>query len=286
MTARDVKVVITGLGVTTPVGGDVPSTWEAILAGRSGIRTLTEDWVTKYELPVTFGGRLDTPADQVLTKVEVRRLDPNAQYAMIASREAWADAGAPEVDPVRLGCVIGTGIGGVWTLLDQWDNLREKGPRRVFPLAVPMLMPNSASGNVSLDLGARAGAHTAVSACASGAESMGLAAEMIRSGRADIVVAGGTEGAMHPLCFAGFAAMQALSKRNDDPEHASRPYDIDRDGFVMGEGAAVMVLESEEHAKARGARIYAEFAGLGMSSDSHHIAAPEPEGAGASRAMI
>ena len=286
MTARDVKVVITGLGVTTPVGGDVPSTWEAILAGRSGIRTLTEDWVTKYELPVTFGGRLHTPADQVLTKVEVRRLDPNAQYAMIASREAWADAGAPEVDPVRLGCVIGTGIGGVWTLLDQWDNLREKGPRRVFPLAVPMLMPNSASGNVSLDLGARAGAHTAVSACASGAESMGLAAEMIRSGRADIVVAGGTEGAMHPLCFAGFAAMQALSKRNDDPEHASRPYDIDRDGFVMGEGAAVMVLESEEHAKARGARIYAEFAGLGMSSDSHHIAAPEPEGAGASRAMI
>ena len=286
MTVRDVKVVITGLGVTTPVGGDVPSTWEAILAGRSGIRTLTEDWVTKYELPVTFGGRLDTPADQVLTKVEVRRLDPNAQYAMIASREAWADAGAPEVDPVRLGCVIGTGIGGVWTLLDQWDNLREKGPRRVFPLAVPMLMPNSASGNVSLDLGARAGAHTAVSACASGAESMGLAAEMIRSGRADIVVAGGTEGAMHPLCFAGFAAMQALSKRNDDPEHASRPYDIDRDGFVMGEGAAVMVLESEEHAKARGARIYAEFAGLGMSSDSHHIAAPEPEGAGASRAMI
>ena len=286
MTVRDVKVVITGLGVTTPVGGDVPSTWEAILAGRSGIRTLTEDWVTKYELPVTFGGRLHTPADQVLTKVEVRRLDPNAQYAMIASREAWADAGAPEVDPVRLGCVIGTGIGGVWTLLDQWDNLREKGPRRVFPLAVPMLMPNSASGNVSLDLGARAGAHTAVSACASGAESMGLAAEMIRSGRADIVVAGGTEGAMHPLCFAGFAAMQALSKRNDDPEHASRPYDIDRDGFVMGEGAAVMVLESEEHAKARGARIYAEFAGLGMSSDSHHIAAPEPEGAGASRAMI
>ena len=286
MSSRDVKVVVTGLGVTTPVGGDVPSTWEAILAGRSGIRTLEEDWVAKYELPVTFGGRLAVPADQVLTKVEVRRLDPNAQYAMIASREAWQDAGAPDVDPLRLGCVIGTGIGGVWTLLDQWDNLREKGPRRVFPLAVPMLMPNSASGNVSLDLGARAGAHTAVSACASGAESMGLAAEMIRSGRADIVVAGGTEGAMHPLCFAGFAAMQALSKRNDDPAHASRPYDVDRDGFVMGEGAAVMVLESEESARARGARIYAEFAGLGMSSDSHHIAAPEPEGAGASRAMI
>ena len=285
MSAGEVKVVVTGLGVTTPVGGDVPSTWEAILAGRSGIRTIDEDWVTKFELPVTFGGRLHTPADEVLTRVEIRRLDPNAQYALIASREAWQDAGAPEIDPVRLGVVIGTGIGGVWTLLDQWDNLREKGPRRVFPLSVPMLMPNSASGNVSLDLGARAGAHTAVSACASGAESMGLAAEMIRAGRADMVVAGGTEGAMHPLCFAGFAAMQALSKRNDDPAHASRPYDVDRDGFVMGEGAAVMVLESEEHAKARGARIYAEFASVGMSADAHHIAAPEPEGAGASRAM-
>ena len=240
MSAGEVKVVVTGLGVTTPVGGDVPSTWEAILAGRSGIRTIDEDWVTKFELPVTFGGRLHTPADEVLTRVEIRRLDPNAQYALIASREAWQDAGAPEIDPVRLGVVIGTGIGGVWTLLDQWDNLREKGPRRVFPLSVPMLMPNSASGNVSLDLGARAGAHTAVSACASGAESMGLAAEMIRAGRADMVVAGGTEGAMHPLCFAGFAAMQALSKRNDDPAHASRPYDVDRGGFVMGEGAVVM----------------------------------------------
>ncbi|GAA1774165.1 beta-ketoacyl-ACP synthase II [Nostocoides vanveenii] len=283
---RDVKVVVTGLGATTPLGGDIHSTWEALLAGKSGARTIEADWVAKYDLPVTFGAPIHTPADQVLTKVECRRLDPNAQYAIIASRAAMADAGSPEVDPERLGVVIGTGIGGVWTLIDQWDNLREKGPRRVFPLAVPMLMPNSASGNVSLDLGARAGAHTIVSACASGAESMGAAAEMIRSGRADIVVAGGTEGAMHPLCVAGFAAMQALSKRNDDPQHASRPYDVDRDGFVMGEGAAVMVLESEEHAKARGARIYAEFAGLGMSSDSHHMAAPEPEGAGASRAMV
>jgi 3-oxoacyl-[acyl-carrier-protein] synthase II len=174
----------------------------------------------------------------------------------------------------------------VWTLLDQWDNLREKGPRRVFPLAVPMLMANSPAGNVSLELGARAGAHSTVSACASGAEAMGFALEMIRSGRADVVVAGGTEAAVHPLPFAGFAAMQALSKRNDDPEHASRPYDTARDGFVLGEGAAVIVLESEEHAKARGAKIYAELAGVGMSADSHHIAAPEPEGAGASRAML
>jgi 3-oxoacyl-[acyl-carrier-protein] synthase II len=280
------RVVVTGLGATTPLGGNVPETWEAILDGRSGARTLTEDWVQQYELPVTFAAAIHTPPSEVLPKVEVRRQDPNAQYALIASREAWQDAGAPEVDPERLGVAVGTGIGGVWTLLDQWDNLREKGPRRVFPLSVPMLMPNSASGAVSLDLGARAGAHTLVSACASGAESMGYAVDMIRSGRADVVVAGGTEGAMHPLPIAGFAAMQALSTRNDEPERASRPYDTERDGFVLGEGAAIFVLESEEHARARGARIYAEFASAGISSDSHHIAAPEPEGAGASRAMV
>lgn len=280
------RVVVTGLGATTPVGGTVAETWDAILEGRSGARPMTFDWVAKYELPVTFAATIKTPPSEVLSKVEIRRLDPSAQYAMIASREAWADAGSPEVEPERLGVAIGTGIGGVWTLLDQWDNLREKGPRRVFPLAVPMLMANSPAGNVSLELGARAGAHSTVSACASGAEAMGFALEMIRSGRADVVVAGGTEAAVHPLPFAGFAAMQALSKRNDEPDRASRPYDTGRDGFVLGEGAAVIVLESEEHAKARGAKIYAELAGVGMSSDSHHIAAPEPEGAGASRAMV
>ncbi|MEO6997249.1 MAG: beta-ketoacyl-[acyl-carrier-protein] synthase family protein, partial [Terracoccus sp.] len=179
-----------------------------------------------------------------------------------------------------------SGIGGVWTLLDQWDNLREKGPRRVYPLAVPMLMPNGPAAAVSLELGARAGAHTPVSACASGAEGMGYAIEMIRTGRADVVVAGGTEAAVHALPIAGFAAMQALSTRNDEPELASRPYDIDRDGFVLGEGSALIVLESEEHARARGARVYAELASVGMSSDAHHITAPEPEGAGASRAMV
>ncbi len=282
----DRRVVVTGLGATTPLGGTVPATWEALLAGKSGARTLTEEWVAKYELPVHFAARLAVPADEVLAKVEIRRMDPSAQYAVIAAREAWADAGAPELDPERLGVAIGTGIGGVWTLLDQWDTLREKGVRRVYPLAVPMLMPNSPSGNVSLALGARAGAHCTVSACASGAESMGTGYEMIRTGRADMVVAGGTEGAIHPICFAGFAQMQALSTRNDSPETASRPYDTTRDGFVMGEGAGVIVLEAEEHARARGAKIYAEFAGIGMSSDAHHITAPEPEGAGASRAMI
>ncbi|HEX6055729.1 MAG TPA: beta-ketoacyl-ACP synthase II [Intrasporangium sp.] len=280
------RVVVTGLGATTPVGGTAPETWEAILAGRSGARTMDFDWVAKYELPVTFAATIATQPSEVLAKVETRRLDPSAQYALIAAREAWADAGKPEVEPERLGTAIGSGIGGVWTLLDQWDNLKEKGPRRVYPLAVPMLMPNGPSAAVSLELGARAGVHTLVSACSSGAESMGYAIDMIRTGRADVVVAGGTEAAVHAMPIAGFAAMQALSTRNDDPEKASRPYDTERDGFVLGEGAAVIVLESEEHARARGARIYAELASVGLSADAHHITAPEPQGSGASRAMV
>ncbi|HEU4998965.1 MAG TPA: beta-ketoacyl-ACP synthase II, partial [Lapillicoccus sp.] len=283
--SRDQRIVVTGLGATTPLAGTITETWEGVLAGRSGARPLEQDWVTKYELPVTFAAQIAVPPSEVLARHEVKRLDPSSQYALIASRAAWEDAGKPEVEPERLGVVMGSGIGGVWTLLDQWDVLREKGPRRVYPLAVPMLMPNGPVAAVSLDLGARAGAHTPVSACASGAEGMAYAAEMIRSGRADVVVAGGTEAAIHALPIAGFAAMQALSTRNDEPEKASRPYDTARDGFVLGEGAAVIVLESEEHAKARGAKIYAVLAGIGMSADAHHITAPEPNGAGASRAM-
>ncbi|MDC5698453.1 beta-ketoacyl-ACP synthase II [Intrasporangium calvum] len=285
MTSTDRRIVVTGLGATTPVGGTARETWDAVLAGRSGARTMDFDWVAKYELPVTFAAMIATKPEDVLAKVETRRLDPSSQYALIAAREAWADAGSPEIEPERIGTAIGSGIGGVWTLLDQWDTLREKGPRRVYPLAVPMLMPNGPSAAVSLELGARAGVHTLVSACSSGAESMGYAIEMIRSGRADIVVAGGTEAAVHAMPIAGFAAMQALSTRNDEPERASRPYDTDRDGFVLGEGAAVIVLESEEHARARGAKIYAELAAVGLSADAHHITAPEPNGSGASRAM-
>ena len=279
------RIVVTGLGATTPVGGTATQTWKAILAGQSGVRVMPFDWVETYQLPVKIAATLKQSPLEVLTKVEVRRLDPGGQYALIAAREAWADASTPEVEPERLGVAIGSGIGGVNTLLDQWDTLKEKGVRRVFPLAVPMLMPNGPAAAVSLDLGARAGAHTPVSACSSGAEAIGYAVEMIRSGRADVVVAGGTEAAMHPMPIAGFAAMQALSTRNDEPERASRPYDTGRDGFVLGEGAAVVVLETEAHAKARGARIYAEVCGVGMTSDAHHIAAPDPEGAGASRAM-
>jgi len=279
------RIVVTGLGATTPVGGTVAETWEAVLAGQSGVSLMPFDWVETYELPVKIAATIKQPPMEVLARVEVRRLDPAGQYAVIASREAWADAGTPEIEPERLGVVIGTGIGGVHTLLDQWDTLREKGVRRIFPLAVPMLIVNGPAAAVSIELGARAGAHAPVSACSSGAEAIGYAVEMIRNGRADVVVAGGTEAAMHPMPIAGFAAMKALSTRNDDPEAASRPYDTGRDGFVLGEGAAVVVLESEAHAKARGAKIYAEVAGVGISSDAYHIAAPDPEGAGAARAM-
>jgi 3-oxoacyl-[acyl-carrier-protein] synthase II len=279
------RIVVTGLGATTPVGGSVAETWEAVLAGESGVTLMPFDWVETYQLPVKIAATIKQSPLEVLGRVEARRLDPAGQYGLIAAREAWADAGTPGVEPERLGVVMGSGIGGVHTLLDQWDTLKEKGVRRVFPLAVPMLMPNGPAAAVSLELGARAGAHTPVSACSSGAEAIGYAVQMIRSGRADVVVAGGTEAAMHPMPIAGFAAMQALSTRNDAPEQASRPYDTGRDGFVLGEGAAVIVMESEEHAKARGARIYAEVAGVGMSSDAYHIAAPDPEGAGAARAM-
>ncbi|MFL6101624.1 MAG: beta-ketoacyl-ACP synthase II [Actinomycetales bacterium] len=279
------RIVVTGLGATTPLGGDVPTTWDAALAGRSGARTLTQDWVTELQIPVTFAASVAVDPSEQLAKVETRRLDPAGQYALAAAREAWGDAGRPELPPERLGVVVATGIGGVWTLLSAYDTLKEKGPRRVFPLTVPMLMPNGPAAAVGIELGARAGVHTPVSACASGAEAIAYAVDMIRGGRADVVVAGGTEAAIHPLPIAGFAAMQALSQRNDSPETASRPYDVTRDGFVLGEGAAVIVLETEEHAKARGAKIYAEIAGAGLTSDAYHIAAPEPEGAGAGRAM-
>ncbi len=285
MTDTQAKVVVTGLGATTPVGGDVASTWESFLAGRSGIRTLTEDWAE--ELPVRIAGRIAVEPTEVLPRVEARRLDRSAQLAVIAAREAWSHAGLADaqVDGDRLGVVCATGIGGVSTLLANYDTLRQSGPRRVSPLAVPMLMANSPAAHVGLDLGARAGVHTPVSACASGAEALAYGLDMIRSGRADVVVAGGTEAAIHPLPLAAFANMMALSKRNDEPERASRPYDKGRDGFVLSEGAGMIVLETYERARARGATMYAELAGAGLSADSHHIAQPDPDGRGAIAAM-
>ena len=277
------RVVVTGLGATTPLGGDVASTWAALIAGKSGVRLLTEDW--REQLPVHFAARVAIePADQ-MERVEMRRLDRSEQFALVASREAWKDAGSPDLDKERLGVVIASGIGGVITLLDQFDNLKEKGARGVSPHTVPMLMPNGPAANVGLELQAKAGVHTPVSACASGAEAIGYALEMIRSNRADVIVGGGVEAAIHQLPIAGFAAMKALSTRNDAPERASRPYDADRDGFVLGEGGGILILEEYEHAKARGAKIYCELVGQGLSSDGYHIAAPDPDGAGVQRAI-
>ena len=276
-------VVVTGIGATTPVGGDVASTWDGLLAGRSGVRSLTEEWAS--ELPVQFAARVAVDPADVLDRVEARKLDRTQQLALVAAREAWADAGTPDVDPERLGVSIATGIGGALTLLGQWDVYRESGPRRVSPHTIPMLMPNGPAAVVGLEISARAGVHTPVSACASGAEAVAQGLAMIRSGRADMVVVGGTEACIHPLPLAAFAAMRALSKRNDDPPAASRPWDTERDGFVFGEGAAVLVIETAEHAKARGAKIYGEVAGAGITADGHHIAQPDPEGKGATRAM-
>ena len=277
------EVVVTGLGMTTPVGGDVASTWEAILAGTSGISTIDAEWIA--DQPSRIAGQLAVEPSDVLAKVETRKLDRSQQAALIASREAWHDAGAPEVDPDRLGTVIATGIGGVTSLLDAYDTLNERGWSRVSPHMVTMIMPNGPAAVVGLEIGARAGVHTPVSACASGAEAIAYAARMIQTGRADVVVAGGTEAVICGITMAGFSAMRALSTRNDDPTAASRPYDTGRDGFVMGEGAGIVVLESRAHAEARGATIYGVYGGAGLTSDGHHIAQPDPEGRGAARAM-
>ncbi|WP_101788493.1 beta-ketoacyl-ACP synthase II [Nonomuraea indica] len=283
MSANRVRVVVTGLGATTPVGGDVTSTWSALLAGQSGIKTITEDWVDT--VPVKFAGTAAVDPAEVLPRPEARRLDRSEQFAMVAAREAWQDAGAPEVAPERLGVVVSSGIGGINTTLSAYDTYKERGWNRLSPFTVPMLMPNGPAAWIGLDRGAQAGVHATVSACASGAEAIGYAMDMIRAGRADVVVAGGTEAAIHGLNVAAFAAARAMSTRNDDPAGASRPWDRDRDGFVLGEGAGIVVLESEEHARARGARIYAYAAGVGYSADSHHITQPEPEGRGVIMAM-
>jgi len=280
------KIVVTGIGATTPLGGDAVTTWKALLAGESGISTLEQEWIARYEIPVTFAGQAKVKASEVLTPQECKRLDPSSQFALISAREAWKDAGEPEVQPERLAVEFATGIGGVWTLLDAFDTLKEKGPRRVLPMTVPMLMPNGPAAAVGMDISARGGVRTAVSACASSTEAIANAIDRLRSGEVDIVVAGGCEAAIHPLPVAAFASMHALSRRNDDPAAASRPYDVDRDGFVMGEGGATVVLELEEHAKARGAKIYAELAGGAVTSDAYHITAPDPEGSGAARAVL
>ena len=284
MTAK--RVVVTGLGTTNPVGGDVATTWEALVKGQSGVRHLDDDWA--QDAPVKIAGRIAVEPAEVLERVKARRLDRSSQFAMVAAMEAWADSGleGADIDHERLGVAMASGIGGVTTLLSNYDVLLEKGPRRVSPLAVPMLMPNAPAAQISLYVGARAAVNTPVSACASGNEAIALALDQIRLVRADIVLAGGTEAAIHPLPMAAFANMMALSKNTGDPTTVSRPWDTGRDGFVLGEGAGVLVLESEEHAKARGATIYAEVLGAGITADAHDIAQPDPAGRGGARAIV
>jgi len=283
VSADDRSVVVTGLGATTPLGGDVASTWSGMLAGRSGVQALTEDWAK--DLPSRIAGVAAADPAEAVGRVQARRMDRCEQFALVAAREAWADAGQPEVSPERLGVSVTSGIGGIGSTLAAYDILKEKGWQRISPFTVPMLMPNGAAGYISIELGAQAGAHSTVSACASGAEAIGYGIDMIKSGRADIVVAGGTEAAIMALNLGAFAVMRALSARNDEPERASRPFDKGRDGFVLGEGAGMLVLESAEHAAARGANVYAVAAGVGYSSDGYHIAHPHPEGTGVILAM-
>jgi 3-oxoacyl-[acyl-carrier-protein] synthase II len=289
--SHPVEVVITGLGATTPLGGTVAETWAGLLDGRSGVVPLQTDWARDF--PARIAALLAVEPTTVLERVEARRLDRVQQAAMVAAREAWADAKlatgadgvASGVDQERLAVVIGTGIGGALTMLGQDDVLEERGVRRVSPLTVPMLMPNGPAAAVGLEVGARGGVHTPVSACASGAEAIALGLDLIRAGRVDVVLAGGSESIVHPLPMAGFAQMRALSTRNDEPTAASRPFDKGRDGFVLGEGAGMLVLERAEHAAARGARVHAVLAGAGITSDGYHITAPEPEGRHAARAI-
>ena len=278
-----VSVVVTGLGATTPLGGDVASTWLAMLAGTCGVVRLTEPWVD--DLPVKIAAPAAVDPVAVIGKPQARKMDRYEQFALVAAREAWADAGSPAVDPYRLGVVVTSGIGGIGSTLTAYDTLRERGWNRISPFTVPMLMPNGAAGWLSIEFGARAGAHAPVSACASGAEAIGYGMDMIRSGRADVVIAGGAEAAIMALNIGAFAVMRAMSTRNDEPERASRPFDKGRDGFVLGEGAGVVILESLEHARARDARIYAVAAGAGYSSDAHHISLGAPDGEGVKYAI-
>ncbi len=276
-------VVVTGLGATTPLGGDVASTWEGLVAGRSGIQVLEADWA--QTLPVRIAGLMvDDPA-QHLDRLKARRMDRSEQAAVVAARQAWADAGAPDVDRERMAVSVGTGIGGAKTLADQHDRLMAKGARLVSPHTVPMLMPNGAAAYVGLEFHVHGGVHSPASACATSSEAIAWGLDIIRSGRADMVIAGGTEAVVFPLPIAGFASMRAMSTRNDEPQRASRPFDKGRDGFVLGEGAGILVLERADHAAARGARVYAKLGGAALTSDGYDIVAPDPEGVQQARAM-
>ncbi|WP_138445215.1 beta-ketoacyl-[acyl-carrier-protein] synthase family protein [Sinomonas susongensis] len=268
------RIAITGFGAVSPLGTDAPSTWESLREGRSGVSVLEAEWAS--DLTTRIAGTVPSSFTEALAVRELKRLDRCEQFALVAGREAWEMAGRPEVEGDRLGVAVGTGIGGITTTVAQTQVLDASGPRRVSPHTVTMLMGNGAAAWLSIDLGAKAGARTPTSACASGAEAIAMGREMILSGSADIVVAGGSEAAITGLTLAAFGQIRALSKRNDDPEAASRPFDVDRDGFVLGEGAALLVLEREAHARARGAEIYAYLDGAAVTSDAFDIVGADP----------
>lgn len=268
------RVVVTGLGAVTPIGGTAAETRAGLLAGRSGIAALEEDWA--QGLPVRMAGRVDVDVASLLTTPEYKRMDRCGHLALIAAREAWAQAGRPGTDPERLAVVIGSGYGGLDTTLEQNRTLDASGPRRVSPHTLTRIMTNAPAAWVSIDVGAKGGARTPVSACASGAEAISQAADMIRAGAADVVIAGGVDSCINGLIISGFAQIRALSTRNEDPQSASRPFDRDRDGFVLAEGAAILVLEREDHARARGAEILGVVAGTAVTSDAVDIVAADP----------
>lgn len=278
-------IVVTSLATSTSVAGDVDGTWKALLAGESGIGILDDPFIDEFDLPIRIGGHLKVSPDEGLSRVEIRRMSWVERLALTLSRTVWSNAGSPEVDQDRLAVVIGTGLGGGDTLIDAVDKLRGGGYRKVSPFSVQMVMPNGPAATVGLELGARGGVITPVSACSSGSEAIAHAHRMLVMGDADMVVAGGVESFIDAVPIASFAMMRAMSTNNDNPAAASRPFDKDRDGFVFGEAGALMTLETEEHAKARGATIHARLLGSGITSDGYHIVAPHPEGLGAARAM-
>ena len=282
---RPGDVVITGLGTVNPLGGDVDSTWSVLRQSTCAIRPLEHDWVEAYDLPVRIGAPLAVDPADLLPPRQLRRLDRASQCALLAARQAWEQAGAPQLAAQRLAVSVSPGMGPVLSVMEAWDTLRDKGPRRVLPTAVPALMPNAPAAAVGIELGAHGGIHAPVSACASGAEAIAYGADLIALGRADVVVAGGTDSALHPMTVAAFGAMRALSTRNDDPQTASRPFAPDRDGFVLGEGAGLLVLERAAHATARGAQVLAVLAGSGVTADAYDVARPEPSGAEQERAL-
>lgn len=280
------RVVVTGLGAVTPVGIGKETFWSALCAGKSGASRVSRFNIDDY--PTQIGAEIkDFEPHDYIDKKEARRMDRFGQFAVAAARLAVEDAklDTERLERDRAGVSIGSGIGGIITIEEQIAVLNEKGPRRISPFFVPMLIANMASGYVSIEFGLRGPNLTVVTACATGTHSLGEAYKAIQRGDVDLMLAGGTEAAFSPIAFAGFCAMRAMSTRNDDPEHASRPFDHDRDGFVMGEGAGVLVLESLEHALGRGAKIYAEVVGYGLSGDAYHITAPDPDGSGARRCM-